>query len=640
MTTPVSRPAPRSLDQQVDVETPEQVVFSYTSAGVGSRAAAALFDYLVCFGLLAGLALLVAFGLKRAGGKLLTDATTTWVVALFVVGQFAILWGYYVLFEGLRDGQTPGKRRLGLRVVRDGGYSVTFAASAARNLVRIVDMQPVFLYGVGILSVAVSRHGRRLGDMVAGTIVVREQMIAATAPVMAADAPRAAITTILTDDEFALVERFVSRRNTLEAGRRTELATAIAARFRDRAAASDVGSGGQPAALVIRLYERERDARARGVAARSDTGAAREQHAIVALGGRRWAEFATVLAEAQRRGLSALGEEGVSDFVARYRELGTDLARLRTAARGRELDALFYLSRLVAGGHNLLYRQRQLVLRSIWRYLAFEVPREVRRSVMPILLSAAFLFVPAAMAYVVAYRDPATARRFLPAEMVDRAESGAVRERRGEGFLPQQMADVRGPMLASFITVNNVQITFGAFALGITAGLGTVFVLVSNGVQIGGGLGLFASERVLHLILSFVAPHGVLELTAIAIAGGGGLLLASAILLPGAVTRREALVERGRRAMALIAASSVLLVIAGLIEGNISPLPWPIEWKLFVSLLTALFLVFYLTRGRAGTEATTTAGKAAEGAEEQRGRRGKNKTAEKPGTHGIVPTVL
>ena len=591
-------PAPRSLDQQIDVETPEQVVFSYTIAGVGSRAAAALFDYLICFGLLAGLALLVNFGVRRAGGRLLADTSTAWMIALFIVGQFAILWGYYVLFEGLRDGQTPGKRRLGLRVVRDGGYSVTFGASAARNLVRIVDMQPGILYGVGILSVAVSRHGRRLGDMVAGTMVVREQMIAATAPDMDAEPARAAIATILTDDEFALVERFVTRRNTLDAARRTDLAVQIAARFRDRAEASDVGGGGQPAALVIRLYERERDARARGVAARSDTGAAREQHAIVALGGRRWAEFAAILAEAQRRGLAALGEEGVSDFVSRYRELGTDLARLRTAARGRELDALFYLSRLVAGGHNLLYRQRQLVSRSIWRYLTYDVPREVRRSAALVLLSGAFLFVPAAIAWVVVVRDPATARQFLPAEMIDRAESGAARERRGEGFLPQQMAEARGPILAAFLPVNNIQVAFVAFALGITAGIGTVFALVSNGVQIGGALGLFASERVLHLILGFVAPHGVLELAAIAIAGGGGLLVASAILLPGALTRGEALVERGRRAMALIAAACVLLVIAGLIEGNISPLPWPMEWKLFVSLLTALFLVFYLSRGR------------------------------------------
>ena len=94
-----------------------------------------------------------------------------------IIMQFVVLWGYYLLFEGLSDGQTPGKRMLRLRAVRDGGYSVGFPASAVRNLLRIIDLQPVFTYLVGITSVAVSKSGQRLGDLVAGTIVVREALV-------------------------------------------------------------------------------------------------------------------------------------------------------------------------------------------------------------------------------------------------------------------------------------------------------------------------------------------------------------------------------------------------------------------------------------------------------------------------------
>src|SRR3712207_3530783 len=90
-----------------------------------------------------------------------------------------------------------------------------------------------------------------------------------------------------------------------------------------------------------------------------------------------------------------MSEAQVSDFVARYRELTTDLARLRTAARGRDLDALFQLSRLVAGGHNLFYRRADVALATAWRYVAFDVPREIRRSWRPVLLAAALLFGPA-----------------------------------------------------------------------------------------------------------------------------------------------------------------------------------------------------------------------------------------------------
>jgi uncharacterized membrane protein SpoIIM required for sporulation len=191
------------------------------------------------------------------------------------------------------------------------------------------------------------------------------------------------------------------------------------------------------------------------------------------------------------------------------------------------------------------------------------------------------------------------APQLLPAELIDRAETGVERARRGGGYLPEEVQRLRGPVLASAIMANNVRVTYVAFALGMTAGIGTVFALVFNGVAaLGGPLGLYASKGIAHQILGFVAPHGVLELAAICIGGAAGLLLAAAIVLPGATTRREALVAGSRRAIRLVAASTLLLVIAGLLEGNVSPLPWPNPWKYAVAALTAAFLAFYVTRGR------------------------------------------
>ena len=119
-------------------------------------------------------------------------------------------------------------------------------------------------------------------------------------------------------------------------------------------------------------------------------------------------------------------------------------------------------------------------------------------------------------------------------------------ERRGGGYLPEGTAEMRGPVLASLITTNNVQVTFMAFALGVTAGVGTVLALVFNGVgALGAPFGLYASKGIAGQILGFVLPHGVLELSAICIAGGAGFLLAGAILLPGARTRRDALADEG-----------------------------------------------------------------------------------------------
>jgi uncharacterized membrane protein SpoIIM required for sporulation len=592
------------FEQTVDVETPELVVLTYSVAGVGSRVLAGITDLMICVALMVALSLamgaLITFGVV---GRSPRTASTSWATAVFVLAQFGILWGYYVLFEGLRDGQTPGKRIHRIRVVREGGYSVTFGASATRNLVRIVDMQPLFFYLVGILSLLVTKRGRRLGDLVAGTLVVREDVLPvadapSTVPERAGAAP---LQTTLSEDEYALLGRLVERWSTIEHARRQLLVNQLAERF-----GAALPDDGRPAApRLLELHERERRARQRGIASRGETGAGRERQALIAASQPRWRAFAAKLARAQEGGLRALGEDGVREFVAEYRALAADLARLRTASGGRAIDELFQLGRLVAAAHNLLYRDRRVPLRKAVRFLFTEVPREVRRSAAPIALAALLMFGPALVATIGVLRQPSLAADLLPAGMLRRAEDGVRRARAGEGYIddPQLFR----PVMASSIVANNVQVTFAAFAGGITAGVLTALLLVFNGVSFGSVLGLYIGKGIGPLLMAFVAPHGVLELFAICVAAGGGFLIAAGLLLPGARTRRDALVENGRRSVRLIAASTFLLVIAGTIEGFVSPIEWwPIEGKLAVSGVTALFLVLYLRGGRplrTGTEA-------------------------------------
>ncbi|HEV2643422.1 MAG TPA: stage II sporulation protein M, partial [Candidatus Elarobacter sp.] len=276
--------------------------------------------------------------------------------------------------------------------------------------------------------------------------------------------------------------------------------------------------------------------------------------------------------------------------------------RLQTATRGRSSDALFYVSRLVARGHNLLYRQRGQTLREIGSYVTTTVPGEVRHSWRQIALAAALLFLPAIASYTAVVHDPSVAARLLPDEMLSRANTGAERERRHEGYVT--IPELMRPVVASQIIANNVQVTYVTFAMGLTAGIGTVLLLVFNGVAIGSAVGLFASKGIAHLILAFVAPHGVLELSAVCIAGGGGLLLAQAMVLPGNRPRREALVENGKRAITLIAASTLFLLVAGTLEGLVSPRVWPIGWKVTVSATTAVLMLGYLSLGRSARLAT------------------------------------
>ena len=571
------------------------MVLSYTIAGVGSRAFAALIDYLICFIFMVLISIGIMTFASRGNFGLTRNASVAWAIAMIVLVQFAILWGYYVLFEALADGQTPGKRSQRLRVVRDGGYSVTFGASAVRNLVRIVDMQPFIMYAVGMTSVIVSRTGKRLGDLAAGTIVVKEALVRQPAVVAARarrepDAGAMPLHSALTEAEFQLLDRFLQRRADLDPVRRVAMGRQLVDRFASALAPyADLPQTTQ----LSRLFESEQGARARGLAARHDTGAARERHAIIAAGSPRWGKFAARLAEAQRGGLRKLGEDGVRDFVSDYRELTSDLARLRTAVRGREADEVFYLNRLVSGGHNLLYRRRAILLQEVVNYLFVQVPREIRASALPILLAVALVFGPATIAYVAVVRNPAVASTFVPPGMLDRAEDGVRRAQNGDGYIPDPQ--LFRPVMATSIITNNVQVAIAAFAFGITAGVLTVWILLSNGVSLGAVFGLYASKGIGSLLLAFVAPHGVLELAAICIAGGAGFLLAAALIVPGTRTRRMALVENGQRAIRLVAGAATLLVAAGSIEGFVSPIEWwPIELKLIVSAMTVVALYVYL----------------------------------------------
>jgi len=598
----MTAPAPRiaepftGLDEVVAIETPEMVLVSYTIAGVGSRVAAAVIDMLICIVAFIAVAVAASFADSKAdSGKMTTSISAAWVIAIMFLVQFSILWGYYVLFEGLRDGQTPGKKAMRLRVVMDAGYSISFSASAVRNIIRLLDMQPGIFGGVGVISIAASRSGKRIGDMIAGTMVVKEQPISIVVPARSEDQEarlaRTKPTSVLSETELDVLTRFVDRRNAIASADRARLAAQLATRFRNRVPGDDFPD----IVFLLRLHDSESLGRQRGSVGRGTTGAARERRAIVAEGNTRWAAFAGELASAQRKGLKGMSEAEVSSFVARYRELSNDLARLRTATKGSDPAEIFSLSRLVAAGHNLIYRGRGNTAASVGRYLAYDVPREVRRSSGAILLSAALFFVPMAIAYEATSRSPAVANQILPSSMLDRAEGGIERARKQKGYIEDPKA--ARPIMGSMIIANNIQVAFVVFAFGITA-LGTIYGLVTNGIMIGGVLGLYKSKGIIKLLLMFVAPHSVLELSAITIAGGAGLLITTAVVLPGNRTRREALVANGKRAMSLITCVVLFLIVAGSLEGLVSPIPsWPLAWKVEVAAATLVLMIAYLSLG-------------------------------------------
>lgn len=215
-------------EDRISVATPEGVTLQATLAGVGSRAAAAIVDQAIRLAVI--IALLVLQAVARDG----RGTSSGLFMAFLLTAVFLVQFGYDVLFETLASGRTPGKRWLGLRVVRVGGGPVGFVASALRNILRIVDALPGF-YLVGILAVLFTARNQRLGDLAAGTIVVLERRHPPTvpAPRPAPDQDGAGLWDVsaVTAEEVATVRRFLDRRASLTPGARDRLAMEMATRL-------------------------------------------------------------------------------------------------------------------------------------------------------------------------------------------------------------------------------------------------------------------------------------------------------------------------------------------------------------------------------------------------------------------------
>jgi uncharacterized RDD family membrane protein YckC len=227
-----------SAGEKLTIETPEQTSIEFPLAGIGSRFLAILIDSLIQGAVLVvlGLVLLgVGYGFVGTGFDQ-TSAAGTWVIAVLILIYFLLMYGYFMLFESIWNGQTPGKRLTHIRVIKDSGQSITAIDAVGRNLLRLVDQLP-FAYGIGVLCAWISPQSKRLGDYVAGTVVVHEKPFETVAPQWIASAqvsPHQYGASRLTPEEFALVETFLSRRSALEAGVRYDTATGIVRRIESK----------------------------------------------------------------------------------------------------------------------------------------------------------------------------------------------------------------------------------------------------------------------------------------------------------------------------------------------------------------------------------------------------------------------
>jgi uncharacterized membrane protein SpoIIM required for sporulation len=297
-----------------------------------------------------------------------------------------------------------------------------------------------------------------------------------------------------------------------------------------------------------------------------------------------WARLEALTVACGRRSVSALTHDEVRELALLYRQTAADLSTAREDPGSAALTR--YLNELLSRSHNLVYagaaRSRPA---GIVRFYTHDFP-QVFRETLPYTLVAFALFLAGGVsAMVLSMADPRFERTLLSAAMIDTIER---REMWTHSILSMK------PTATSAIMTNNLTVSLAACATGMLAGIGPIYMMLMNGLLIG-VIGTACARAGMSLKLwSFVAPHGTLELPAIFIAGGAGLVLARGILFPGTLPRRDAIANAGRTAVRLLLGVIPLLVIAGVIEGFVSPTPVEPALKFTIGAGLLVLLTLYL----------------------------------------------
>jgi uncharacterized membrane protein SpoIIM required for sporulation len=300
-----------------------------------------------------------------------------------------------------------------------------------------------------------------------------------------------------------------------------------------------------------------------------------------------WSRLETLVAACGPRSVASLTHDEVRELALLYRQAAADLSTAREDPRSAALTQ--YLNELLGRAHNLVYADAARTRRTgVIRFLFDGFPQTFRRT-LPYSCGALLLFLAGAVAGVLlAGLDPGFHRFILSGQMMDTISR---REMWTHGIVAVK------PYASTAIMTNNIGVSLAACATGMLAGLGPIYMMLFNGLLIG-VIGSACYESGMSLGLwSFVAPHGVLELPAIFIAGGAGLILGKGILFPGTLPRRDSVAAAGGEAIRLLLGTLPMLVVAGVVEGFVSPTAAPVAAKFAIAVSLFVLLVLYLGRG-------------------------------------------
>ncbi|MBB6144881.1 putative membrane protein SpoIIM required for sporulation [Silvibacterium bohemicum] len=299
-----------------------------------------------------------------------------------------------------------------------------------------------------------------------------------------------------------------------------------------------------------------------------------------------WGRLDTLTRQVESSGIRVLSGTELRELGLLYRQAAADLSAVRSDRASGTLEE--YLNGLLSRAHNRIYSGRKAGLGSVYRFFSREYP-PVFRQLFPYVAASFLIFLAGAvLGTLLTLSRPDFMRLMLGPAMLETIER--------HEMWTHSIVSMK-PQASSAILTNNISVSFAAFAGGILAGLGTIFLMFQNGLQMGVISTACSRAHMALDLFSFVAAHGALELPSIFIAGGAGLRLTTALLFPGMLSRRDSLAQGGREAIRLLAGVIPLLVVAGMLEAFLSPSGAPAGVKFAVGAALLSGLAFWLAEG-------------------------------------------
>lgn len=299
-----------------------------------------------------------------------------------------------------------------------------------------------------------------------------------------------------------------------------------------------------------------------------------------------WQQLETLISTLHK-GKGSRTSDDINQFHRLYQKSAQHLSYSQTYFPNEEVTP--YLNGLVSKAHNLLYKDQVSSFKQI-RYFFSTKFIGLFLEQWRFVIAAMILFTIGGLgAFISVINDPLHLFSILPADIA-------------QGVSPEHLGSndgsVDSPTMSASIMTNNIQVAILAFAGGVTFGLLTVYMLIYNGIIVGALAGLFWHYGKTYDFWAYIVPHGMIELTAIFIAGGAGLLMGYKLFVPGQYTRGYQLKYQAKRSVQLLLGTIPLFVIAGIIEGFITPAAISLEAKYTVAFITVIGLVLYVITGK------------------------------------------